>query len=162
MTTPQKQASKRRIGILSDTHGYLSPAVVAALGNADLIVHAGDIDTPDVLEALKALAPIYPVRGNMDQGRWAASLNEIELIDVDGILMYALHDRSRLDLDPISAGFRVVISGHTHRPHAGYKGDVLFLNPGSAAFPRHGFSPTLALLDIDKDRIGYRFIELPE
>lgn len=162
MTDTLKNASIRRIGILSDTHGYLSSAAVSTLGSVDLIIHAGDIDAPEVLESLKNLAPVHPVRGNMDMGPWADSLNEIELIDVGGILVYTLHDRSRLDLDPKSAGFRVVISGHTHRPHAGYEGDVLFLNPGSAAFPRHGFPPTLAVLDISSSGIDYRFIELPE
>jgi putative phosphoesterase len=92
--TPQK------IGILSDTHGLLRPPVVTALHGVDLIVHAGDVGSPHVLQELRTIAPIVAVRGNTDLSVWAEDLPETAVAEVDGILMYILHDLHRLDLDP--------------------------------------------------------------
>lgn len=162
MTQPTGNHPSPRIGILSDTHGCLSPAVVDALENVDLIIHAGDVGGPDVLEDLKALAPLYPVRGNMDYGPWAGALRETDLIEVAGKHIYTLHDLSRLDLDPAAAGVDVVVSGHTHRPEAKHTNGILYLNPGSAAFPRFGAAPTIVVLDINRGKLYYRFIELTD
>jgi hypothetical protein len=148
------------IGIISDTHGSLSPGAQSALSRADVIMHAGDFDTPEVLAALEKLAPVIAVRGNMDHGRWAAHLPAADMVSLGGLDLYLLHNLNSLDLDPATAGVRVVISGHTHQPAAVRSSGILFLNPGSPTSPRHGADASVAMLQVDKGRLRYHFIEV--
>jgi len=99
-----------RIGVISDTHGLVRPEALRALAGADLIVHAGDVGAPEVLDALRAVAPVVAVRGNNDRGRWARTLAETEVIERGGRALYVLHDLHELDLDPRVAGFDAVIT----------------------------------------------------
>src|SRR6266849_2463350 len=62
------------IGLISDTHGLLRDEARRALEGSDLIIHAGDVGKPEILDALKTLAPVVAVRGNVDQADWAATL----------------------------------------------------------------------------------------
>lgn len=103
-----------RIGVISDTHGLLRPEAVRALAGAHLIVHAGDVGGPEVLDGLRAIAPVIAVRGNNDRGPWARALRERERIERDGRNLYVLHDVKTLDVDPRAAGFAAVITGHSH------------------------------------------------
>jgi putative phosphoesterase len=121
-----------RIGLISDTHGLLRSEALAALRGSDRIVHAGDIGTASILNDLAAIAPVTAVRGNNDRGAWAACLRETETIAVGGILLHVIHDVSQLGLDPSKEGIRVVIAGHSHRPHREERAGVLYVNPGSA------------------------------
>src|SRR4026207_2325800 len=105
-----------RVGLISDTHGLLRPEAVAFLRGSDFIVHAGDIGDADVLRDLKALAPVTVVRGNNDKAYWAESIAETEVLQVGDVFIYVLHDLAELDLDPVAAGFQVVVSGHSHQP----------------------------------------------
>jgi hypothetical protein len=82
------------------------------------------------------------------------------MITVGEITIYALHDLTRLSLDPAAAGIDVILSGHTHQPDASWQGSCLFLNPGSASLPRHGRAPSVAILEIDGSHITHRFFEL--
>jgi uncharacterized protein len=120
------------IGVISDTHGLLRPEALTALQGSDRIVHAGDVGAPEVLAALATLAPVTAVRGNNDHGAWARAIATAEVIDADGLLVYLLHDVKELDLDPVAAGFGVVVSGHSHRPSQETRDGVLWFNPGSA------------------------------
>jgi uncharacterized protein len=137
-----------RVGVISDTHGYLPEGVVAAFDGVERIIHAGDIDHPQVLDLLGKLAPVTAVRGNMDSGAWAERLPSHDMIQVGSIHLYVLHIMERLDIDPASAGVRVIISGHSHQPVNQVQGGVLFFNPGSACFPRHGAPPSVGILEI--------------
>jgi putative phosphoesterase len=137
-----------RIGVISDTHGLLRPSALRALAGADLIVHAGDVGGPEVLEALRALAPVVAVRGNNDRGAWAAALAETEVVESDGRSLYVLHDLKALDLDPRAAGFAAVIAGHSHQPRIDRRDGVLYLNPGSAGPRRFRLPIALAWLDV--------------
>src|SRR5438105_4541863 len=121
-----------RIGVISDTHGLLRPEAIAALRGSDRILHAGDVGDPVILDHLRELAPVTAIRGNVDREPWAAALPETELIDVEGVSIYVLHDLARLDLKPEAAGIRVVIYGHSHQPKIEEKNGVLYFNPGSA------------------------------
>src|SRR5512135_1735385 len=103
-------------GIISDTHGLLRPAALEALQGCSLIIHAGDVGTPDVLAALRAVAPVVAVRGNVDRGLWADALPETETVAVGDRWLYVLHDLKQLDVDPAAGGFSAVISGHSHKP----------------------------------------------
>jgi putative phosphoesterase len=122
----------RYIGVISDTHGLLRPQAVAALQGSTLIIHAGDVGSPDILDALGQIAPVVAVRGNVDTGPWAERLPQTEVVQIDNSSMYVLHILDQLDLDPPTARFRAVISGHTHRPKMETKDGVVYFNPGSA------------------------------
>ena len=155
-----KTREKIAIGIISDTHGSLSPKTLSALSRADVLVHAGDFDTPEVLSALEKLSPVIAVRGNMDTGNWAANLPAADLVELGGIYLYILHNLNALDLDPNTADVKVVVSGHTHQAAAVRSNGVLFLNPGSPTSPRYGTDASVAMLQVDQGRVQYRFIEV--
>ena len=145
------------VGIISDTHGHLRAEAAVALQGVDLIIHAGDIGKPEVLKALRAIAPVHAVKGNMD-GVWARGLPETEVVEIGDVLLYVLHDLYRLDLDPTAAGFGAVINGHTHQANIEKRRGVLYLNPGSAASFK---SPaTVALLRIRGSSLEPQVIEL--
>src|SRR5467141_1295048 len=128
-----------RIGVISDTHGLVRPEALRALAGADLIVHAGDVGAPEVLDA---------VRGNNDRGRWARALAETEVVERGGRAIYVLHDLHELDLDPRAAGFDAVITGHSHQPQIERRDGVLYLNPGSAGPRRFRLPVSVARLNV--------------
>ena len=158
MESPLKK--RLLVGVISDTHGVLREAAVAALSRADLIVHAGDIGTLDVLEALRQIAPVVAVRGNMDGYGWARELPETEMVAIGDVYAYILHDLWMLDIDPDASGVKVVISGHTHLPAAETKNGVLYLNPGSAGYRRPNRPTTVARLYIEGTDLKPEFIHL--
>jgi len=149
-----------RVGIISDTHGLLRPEATAFLNGSDFIVHAGDIGSASVLDGLAVVAPVTAVRGNNDTGEWAKAVPEFEVLQAGEILVYVLHDLSELDLDPEAAGFRVVVSGHSHRPSIEEKGGVLYVNPGSAGPRRFKLPIAAAELQIDRSSVRVRIVEL--
>jgi putative phosphoesterase len=148
------------IGVISDTHGVLPPSAVKAFEGTDLIIHAGDIGKPDILEALRSIAPVVAVRGNMDISGWAYELPETEVVEIGKVLLYVLHDVYGLDLDPSAAGFSAVISGHSHRPCVEDIGGVLFINPGSAGQSGFRRPATVALLHVRGISLDAQFVKL--
>lgn len=152
----------RRIGLISDTHGLLRDEALRALRGSDLIIHAGDVGKPEILDALKALAPVVAVRGNVDQADWAALLPSTAVAETEAATFYVLHNLQQLDLDPKAAGFHVVVSGHTHKPKHAVRGDVLYLNPGSAGPRRFDLPVTLARLDLGQRPWKPEFVHLSE
>lgn len=138
--------SKPILGIISDTHGLLRPEVAEAFAGVSMILHAGDVGRPQVLSALEEIAPVTAVRGNMDGGGWAAPLPPVQAVEVGSLWIYMLHDLAALDLDPVAAGFRMVVSGHTHQPAVNRVDGVLYLNPGSAGPRRFSYPVTVARL----------------
>jgi putative phosphoesterase len=149
-----------RIGVISDTHGLLRPEALQALAGAELIVHAGDVGGPEVLDALRAVAPVVAVRGNNDRGAWAAALAETEVVETAGRMLYVLHDLKQLDLDPRAAGFDAVIAGHSHQPRIDRRDGVLYLNPGSAGPRRFRLPIALAWLDVDAEVVEAEIVQL--
>lgn len=152
--------SLQRIGLIADTHGLLRPAALAALAGCTRILHAGDIGAPEVLTRLAAIAPVTAVRGNNDRGAWADALPRDGVVDVGGTLLYVLHDLAELDLDPLAAGFAVVVTGHSHRPHHEVRDGVHYVNPGSAGPRRFRLPISLAELVFDDAGFELRFVEL--
>jgi putative phosphoesterase len=136
------------IGIISDTHGVLRPEAVATLRGADLILHAGDVGKPEILDNLRALAPVIAVRGNIDRGRLAEDLPDTEVVKFAGLHLYLLHDRTKLDLDPAAAGFAAVVFGHSHIPEQTLRKGVLYFNPGSAGPKRFALPVSVGRLKI--------------
>jgi len=136
------------VGVISDTHGLLRPEAIKAFEGVSLIIHAGDIGTPAVLDRLKNIAPVIAVRGNTDEDSWAYRLPLTEVVEIGGISLYVLHDLSKLDLSPAVSCFSAVITGHTHQPAIENKNGLLFLNPGSAGPKRFTLPVSVALLHI--------------
>ena len=150
------------IGVISDTHGYLPPAVQKSFAGVNLIIHAGDVGEPDIIESLEKIAPTIAVRGNMDMGQWARQLSEDKTIKVNQTLLVVVHDFYRLKLKPNNAEPNVVISGHTHRPLLEERQGVLYLNPGSAGYPKFGQPATVAVLQINNDSVSGRLVSLKD
>jgi uncharacterized protein len=139
-------SSVHLVGLISDTHGLIRQEALDALRKADLIIHCGDIGDPSVLEALETVAPVRAIRGNNDRGGWAASLPTTDVIEIGSQTIYVLHNLAELDLDPVVAGFTAVVSGHSHKPNIEKRGEVLFINPGSAGPRRFTLPVTVATL----------------
>lgn len=152
--------SMPRVGLISDTHGLLRPEAVTFLRGSDFIVHAGDIGDAKVLEKLGNLAPITVVRGNNDKGPWADSIAETEVLRVNDVSIYVLHDLAELDLDPVAAGFRVVVFGHSHRPRSETREGVLYINPGSAGPRRFKLPISVGELQIVGASVTPKYVEL--
>jgi hypothetical protein len=148
------------VGVISDTHGLLRPEALGALAGSELIIHAGDIGGPEVIEALRRIAPVVAVRGNNDRGAWAEAFAEYEVVELGGTFVYVLHDLKEIDINPSAAGFRVVVSGHSHKPLAEERRGVLYLNPGSAGPRRFKLPVTLARLRLDAARPAAEIINL--
>ncbi len=150
-----------RIGVISDTHGLIRSEALQALQDVESIIHAGDVGTLQVLEALQSIAPVIAVEGNIDVGRWAAPLPTTEVVEVDHMRLYVLHNLSELDLDPQVAGFHAVIFGHSHRSQVETRRSVLYLNPGSAGPKRFSLPVSVALLDVEDGWLEAEIITLP-
>jgi putative phosphoesterase len=148
------------VGLISDTHGLLRPEALRALDGSDLIVHAGDVGKPEILDALRTLAPVVAVRGNVDRDEWATVLPLTAAAEAGPATIYVLHDIQQLDLDPAAAGFHVVISGHSHKPARTERGGVLYVNPGSAGPRRFQLPITVARLDLRQSPWSVEFIDL--
>jgi hypothetical protein len=151
---------KSLIGIISDTHSLLRPEAVDALRGVNLILHAGDVGSPEVLEALKGLAPVVAVRGNNDKGAWAEELPNWKVVEVGAVKIYLLHNVKEIDLSPAASGFRVVISGHCHKPSVEERQGVLYLNPGSAGPRRFSLPVSVARLRVKEETVIAELVEL--
>jgi len=149
-----------RVGLISDTHGLLRPEAAGFLRGSDFIVHAGDIGDTEVIEALRALAPVTVVRGNNDRGAWADGIGATEVLQVGDVFIYVLHDLAELDLDPVAAGFQVVVSGHSHKPLVERRDGVLYVNPGSAGPRRFKLPIAVAELMILDRSVDARIVQL--
>ena len=149
-------ARQRRhgIGVISDTHGLLRPEALEALRGSEMIVHAGDIGSPDVLRGLEELAPVVAVRGNNDHGPWAAELPLTTDFELGRTSIYVIHDLNELPIDPRASGHAVVIAGHSHRPRCEERDGVLFFNPGSAGPRRFRLPISIGHLVIEGARVG--------
>ena len=148
------------VGLISDTHGLMRDRALAALRGSDLIVHAGDVGTGAVLEALRALAPVVAVRGNVDTEGWASGLPATAVAQAGEARIYVLHDIHDLDLDPVAAGFHIVVSGHSHKAGKTERAGVLYINPGSAGPRRFHLPLTLARLDVRVKPWNVEFVDL--
>jgi uncharacterized protein len=148
------------IGLVSDTHGLLRDEALEALRGSELIIHAGDVGKPEILTALRQLAPVVAVKGNIDKGTWTSELPSTAIVEAGPVIVYVLHNIDELDLDPAAAGFQIVVSGHSHRPSSATRSGVLYINPGSAGPRRFQLPVTVARLDLAATPWNVRFIDL--
>ena len=149
-----------QIGLISDTHGLLRPEAVEALRGSHLILHAGDVGDPKILTALRGLASVVAIRGNVDTEPWAKSLPATEVVTAAGVNIYMLHNRDSLDLVPEAAGFSIVLSGHSHKPGQESRRGVLYINPGSAGPRRFKLPISVARLNLKVEPWNTEFVTL--
>jgi len=149
-----------RIGILSDTHGLLRPEAERCLAGVDHIVHGGDIGDPDIIAALRRIAPVTAIRGNVDIGDWACDYGDTARVRIADRSLFVLHDLKSMRIDPAALGIDVVISGHSHVPKIDTVGGVLYVNPGSAGRRRFRLPITLATLDVTPDGLRPTILDL--
>jgi putative phosphoesterase len=148
------------VGVISDTHGLLRPEALAALAGSDRIVHAGDVGDEAILDALRAIAPLTVVRGNVDVEPWARRLPHGDVLEVAGARIYVVHDLASLDIDASAAGVGVIVSGHSHRPGIVRRGGLMLVNPGSAGPRRFQLPVSIARLRIENGRVEASIVEL--
>jgi putative phosphoesterase len=150
-----------RIGVISDTHGLLRPEAVDALRKSDLILHAGDIGAPNIIPALREIASVIAIRGNIDEKfDWAAEFPETEIAEAAGLHFYMLHSVDDLDLNPRAAEFAAVISGHSHKPEHSVRDGVLYFNPGSAGPRRFSLPISVGRITIRNGKLIPELITL--
>lgn len=154
------EKTPHKIGLISDTHALLRPEAAKALRGSDLIIHAGDVGDPRILDALREIAPVVAVRGNVDTAEWAQALPETTVAEAGSVHLYVLHDAKTLDLDPKAAGFHFVISGHSHKPAHTARNGVIYINPGSAGPRRFHLPITIARLDLAQTPWRLEFLDL--
>ena len=156
----RKDPREITIGVISDTHGLLRPEALTALAGVHRIIHAGDIEDPEAVTALKRVAPLTAVRGNVDRETWAYKLPRTAVVEEGDTSIYVIHDIGQMDLDPATAGFGAVVYGHSHQPSVEERQGVLYVNPGSAGRKRFKNKVGIAYLKVRGKEITAELIEL--
>lgn len=151
---------KGRIGLISDTHGLVRPEALTALKGSELIIHAGDIGKPEVIQSLNGIAPVFAIRGNIDRQPWARAIPDILNLKINSIKFHVIHNVKDMAVDPVAAGFRAVVCGHSHMPSKVKRDGVLYLNPGSAGPRRFKLPTAVGMLYISKWKLRANIIEL--
>lgn len=147
-----------KLAILSDTHGLLRPAVAECLKTADVILHGGDINRPDLLEALRRYAPLYVVRGNNDK-EWAEALPHDLTFTLEGVTFFMVHNKKEAAAD--LTGVDVVVFGHSHKYLQEERDGVLWLNPGSCGPRRFHQEITMMMAEVQDGKITVEKITIP-
>ena len=136
-----------KIGILSDTHNLLRKPVTDILQTCDLILHAGDISTPQILKQLESIAPVYAVRGNTDR-ECPESLPQTISVELYGIQIFMIHNKKQIQEDLRQKD--LIIYGHSHKYEEQQVNGQTWLNPGSCGKRRFSLPLTMATLTIPK------------
>ncbi|MBB5339129.1 metallophosphoesterase family protein [Tunturiibacter gelidoferens] len=137
------------IGVISDTHGLMRPEALAALRGVEHILHAGDVGDVAVLDALREIAPVTAIRGNVDLAGACAELPATDVVELGGQLFYMVHSVHDLDINPKAAGVAMVVSGHSHKAKVEAKDGVIYFNPGSAGPRRFSLPVTVGFVTVE-------------
>ena len=137
-----------KIGVVSDTHGLLRPEVLPKLTGVESILHLGDVGDAKILDALREIAPVTAVRGNVDTTGPCSRLPETEVLLIEGGYIYLLHNIETLHLDPAAAKFSAVLYGHSHKAEIRKHKGVLYFNPGSCGPRRFNLAVTMGYLHV--------------
>ena len=137
------------IGVISDTHGLLRPEAVAALRGVEHILHAGDVGGIAILDALRRIAPVTAIRGNVDGAGPCAKLPATDVVELGDKLFYLVHSVHDLDINPVVAGVAMVVSGHSHKASVTVKDGVVYFNPGSAGPRRFSLPITVGFVTVE-------------
>lgn len=149
-----------KAGVISDTHGLLRPEVITLFEGCSLIFHAGDIGNKKIIDTLSRIAPVKAVRGNNDKDDWSQSLPEELFAEIEGKVIYMIHDLKESKVLFRENKIDLVISGHSHSYKEEQKGNVFYLNPGAAGPKRFGKPISVVLLEINKDGFTAQYIEI--
>ncbi len=147
--------------MISDTHGLVRPEALMALKDSELIIHAGDIGKPEVIQSLNGIAPVVAIRGNIDRQPWARGIPDILDLRINSIRIHVIHNVNEMTANPIGAGFLAVVSGHSHRPGKVKRNGILYINPGSAGPRRFKLPIAVGLLYLNGLRLRGAIVELP-
>jgi putative phosphoesterase len=137
------------IGVISDTHGLMRPEALAALRGVEHILHAGDVGDIAVLDALREIAPVTAIRGNVDTSGACAELPATDVVELGDRLFYLVHSVHDLDINPAAAGIAMVVSGHSHKASVQVRNGVVFFNPGSAGPRRFSLPVTVGFVTVE-------------
>jgi putative phosphoesterase len=137
------------IGVISDTHGLLRPEALAALRGVEHILHAGDVGDIAILDALREIAPVTAIRGNIDVSGACAELPATDVVELGDRLFYLVHSVHDLDINPAVAGIAMVVSGHSHKASVKVQGGVIYFNPGSAGPGRFSLPVTVGFVTVE-------------
>lgn len=148
-----------KLAILSDTHGLLRPQVAEYLKGVDGILHAGDINRPEIVAKLKEYAPLFVVRGNNDK-EWAEAIPRELTFSLEGVTFYMIHNKK--EIEELPQGVNVVVFGHSHKYAREEKDGVLWLNPGSCGPRRFHQEITLMLAEVEAGHISIEKITVPQ
>ncbi|WP_165869756.1 metallophosphoesterase family protein [Pseudomonas sp. LS-2] len=149
-----------KVGLISDTHGLLRPQALEALRGCDFLIHGGDIGKPEILQALREIAPLTVVRGNNDtDDGWASDVPHEAVLRVGKLAIYVTHILADVP-ETLPPDVAVVVTGHSHKPLQQSRHGVLFINPGSAGPRRFKLPITVGMLHIDGLDVRGELIEL--
>ena len=151
------------IGLVSDTHGLVRPELHTALAGVELILHAGDVGSDDVLDELGLIAPVLAVYGNTDMPgdpRLAAAIDQT----FDDVTVHVSHGHEVGSPTPEKLLARypaqVIVYGHTHRQLVANAESRLVVNPGAAGARRFNLQPSVGLLRLEGNRVEVEIVEL--
>ena len=156
----ERRTNNLLIGLISDTHSRLRPSALNALRGSDVILHAGDIGSSDIIPALKKIAPVHAIHGNIDVPPLSTKYPATDVIEIGGFTFYVLHNLRALDLKPKAAGFHAVIFGHSHKPEFYFEDGVLYFNPGSAGPRRFSLPITVGKIRIKGGELLPEIVEI--
>ena len=145
-----------RLGLISDTHGFLDPAIPGLFDGVDLILHAGDVGPLSIVDKLAAIAPVRAVHGNIDEGtETARRLPLVDAFELESVRFHLVHQLDPRHLPEAD----VVVYGHSHIARVAEIDGRLVVNPGAAG--RRGFHRvfTLGFVDIIDRKPKARIVE---
>lgn len=147
----------KRVAIISDTHGLLREEVKEELKQADAIIHAGDINTQEIVNELKSYAPLWIVRGNNDK-EWAKELPDHLFVEVEGVRFFVIHNKKEIPKD--LTGVNVIIYGHSHKYSVNEEDGILLLNPGSCGKRRFDLEITMMRMIVNEGKFTLEKVEI--
>lgn len=147
------------IAVLSDTHGLLRPEVMALLEHSDAILHAGDINTQEIVDTLSSFGELYIVRGNNDK-EWAENLPHSLRCTLGGVRFFMVHNKKDIPKDLRDVD--VIVYGHSHKFAMEEREGVLWINPGSCGKRRFDQEITLCMLEAEEGRFRTEKIVIPQ
>ena len=158
------------IGLISDTHipdraRILPQKVIEAFSDVELILHAGDLTSPKVIDELEEIAPVMAVQGNMDRAN-GIDLPKAKTVEVEGVKIGLIHgevypraDSAQLLYLAKELDVDILVSGHSHQPKIEQSEGILLLNPGSPVVPRLA-DRTVMLLEINNREVNVEIVKI--
>jgi len=152
-----------KIGVISDTHGFLDPKIPRLFAGVEHILHAGDIGPDAIIAELEAVAPVTAVLGNTDASPNFRLTETVALAGRKFLVHHIVNPREpagELRLRIARERPDAVVFGHTHKAFSETIDGVLYLNPGYAGKPKFGTERSVAILHCDGKGMRPEFLPL--